>query len=1096
MPVFRKLLFILLSFVPIFCWSQKPDYVFKRINANHGLSSGFVRTVMQDHKGYMWFGTTHGLNKYDGYEITTYKNIPGDSASLVSSDIPEVFEDSYNQLWIGTIDGICRLNRETDNFAFYEATKGLMVDHIVEDKEKNVWISADAYLYRYNRKRDTFTRCNDEPLPRIITRMFIDSKDTFWISTEDGMYIFDRQNFTFARQRHIDIRMIRVIYEDSRGNFWIGSSVEGLKLYDRASQTVSTPNFIDSLDVYAVFSFMEDEEGNLWIGSENRGLFIFDTEKRKLYRYQTIKGNDESLSFNTINDMCLDSNGHAWLGIFMGGVNYVTQRKFAHIHANNPYDKQINSNNILSFCEDQDGNIWIGTDGGGLNFYNRKNDTYTYFLNEPGNPASITTNYVTGVVEDKEGNIWAGLWAGGIARYDKETQEFTRFRHDENDPENTLRYDGIINLYIDKRSNLWVSTLHGLDRFDLETHEIEHLDFGSFAKNYVRNILEDSRGNLWLCTTMGLLLYNRDTKEFTSYTHSDSIKTSISNSKVFYIYEDSKRRLWVCTAGGINYFDIENNAFTAYQQKDGLPDNAVFGALEDRQGNLWLSTNNGICRFNPETKAIKNFDVNDGLQGNQFREHTLLKLRTGEMLFGGTNGYNIIDPAKISDNPFVPPVVFTGFKIFNEDVPVGENSPLSRHISQAKSIALPYHASVFSFEFSALSYELPEKNRFAYMMEGFDEKWIYCGDIRSATYTNLDPGRYTFRVKAANNDGLWNETGASIGLIITPPYWQTWWFKILAVIAITGLAIAWYQTRVKNIKKYNEVLENQVRERTHDLSLANRELEIQKEELKAKRKTLESLYIDIKDSIRAAEVIQQSIFPSVHQVKTYLPESFIFNKPKDVIGGDFYWFDVVGDKLVMAVVDCTGHGVSGAFMAIIGQNQLNQAIHAGKTSLSAANILNHLNDGIIEKLHQQDADDLTRNGMDIALCIIDKKKNRLQFAGANNSLYIQRKGSVIQYKANKFPIGMLVRGAAGRFDNHIIDLEKGDACYMFSDGYADQIGGDNGHEKFMYSRLRELITNLAGKKMAEQHDIFESTFTTWKGTAEQLDDVLVVGFKV
>jgi serine phosphatase RsbU (regulator of sigma subunit) len=615
-------------------------------------------------------------------------------------------------------------------------------------------------------------------------------------------------------------------------------------------------------------------------------------------------------------------------------------------------------------------------------------------------------------------------------------------------------------------------------------------------------MLQDEMGNFWVGTWGGLTILDKEKKTYKRFLPNENDSTTISDDKIFALFVDSKGRFWIGTAGGLNLCNRADNTFRAFRVKDGLPSDAIYGILEDNQGNLWLSTANGLSKFNPDKKIFKNYFSDDGLQSNQFKEHAYVRLKSGEMAFGGVNGVNIFNPQNIRDNTFVPPVVITDFRIFNQSVPISKRSILRQDISITKEITLSYSQSVISFDFAALNYEVPEKNQYAYMMEGFEQKWNYVQDQKNATYTNLDPGEYIFKVKASNNDGVWNQKGTYLKIIIKPPFWKTWWFNTLCIIGLILLVFSIILYRDSKIKEQKKELERQVKERTSEIVQKNEELEAQTEnlrtannEIREKEQKLNIIYNEIRDNIRAAEVIQKYILPSQDYIKKHLCESFILYKPKDVVSGDFYWFDQLHGKKIIAVADCTGHGVSGAFMSINGHHLLNQAIFSNNFS-TASDILDRLNEGVVKEFHKAYRETDFKDGMDVSLCIIDEQNLKLQFSGANHPLYLLRDNEIIQVKGNRFSIGTIIRNQIGKFSNHIIDLRKGDLVYLFSDGYADQIGGENGEEKFMYPRFRELLLEISHLRMNEQQNILSEQFESWKGRNSQLDDVLVIGFKI
>jgi signal transduction histidine kinase/DNA-binding response OmpR family regulator/streptogramin lyase len=561
-----------------------------------------------------------------------------------------------------------------------------------------------------------------------------------------------------------------------------------------------------------------------------------------------------------------------WLGTFSGGVNFVKERNFQHKFKNVSATNSLSSNTVSSFCEDDFGNIWIGTDGGGLNVYNKKKDVFTYFKHDPNDKNSISSNVITSIKKDSKGNIWCGYWLQGMSMYDRKSNRFIHYRYTDKFPNERYQSDCFMYLYSDKKDNLWIGSLNGLQRFDKINK-----DFISYINPdmglYTGCILEDKQQNMWVGTWEGLSQLDPVSKKVVSYIHKDNDSTSLSNNRIYTLYEDTKQRLWLGTAGGLNLFDTEKNLFRIFDKRNGLPSDAIYGILEDEKGNLWLSTSNGICRFNPETGKIKNYDISDGLQGNEFKYHSYLRLRSGEMLFGGINGFNLFNPNKIEDNSFIPPVVITDFRIFNSPAVIGgKNSFLKKHISQTSKLKLTYEQSVISFDFAALNFIAPEKNQYAYKLEGFDKEWNYSGTKRTATYTNLDPGVYILRVKGSNNDGKWNEQSTDLRIIITPPYWKTWWFRSLLTVLILGVLVAVYKSRVKTIRYKRMELEKLVQERTESLAKVTEEEKKARKEaenMKEEAELLRAIAEKNKEAAEQANLAKSSFLATMsHEIRT------------------------------------------------------------------------------------------------------------------------------------------------------------------------------------------------------------------------------------
>jgi ligand-binding sensor domain-containing protein/serine phosphatase RsbU (regulator of sigma subunit) len=1081
------------SLVWTFNLAQAPDIKFKQIT--EGISHSHVKSIFQDHQGFLWFGTNDGLNKFNGYTIEVFKNHPEDTLSIIGSNVHRIFEDRDKNIWISTNKGASRYNRSTGRFINQEELRGIDIT-VLEDTHGNLWGYGWNNLYLFNPRTQIFDLYDVfEPA---IKYFYQDKKGIFWAVSDTHVYNYNIDNKSLALV-DFAIKSVVQILEDSKGRVWFASMEEGLFLYNRENQSlkryVQDERKTNSISKNAVQALYEDHRGRIWIGTMNGGLNIFDVDKEVFYSYYNSLHDPNSLSFNSIYSFCEDKNQNMWVGTFSGGVDFVEEINFF-LHRSKINDaNSLSENRMLFFWEDHQNNIWIGTDGGGLNIFDRTNNIFKQHRHNRSDRNSIPSDVVISIAEDRKGGVWLGHWEAGISYYDRKSNRFINYKPSRDLHNSTWIDDCILYMYNDKQDNLWVATLRELTMFDNKNKKFisYNIEAGGLL-NYVGSILEDKDGDFWIGSWDGLYKLNRNTKEYDLYRHNNQDPTSLSNNQIYMLYEDSKGRMWIGTAGGLNLFDKSSNTFKIIQEKDGLPSNAIYSISEDNQGNLWLGTGNGLSKFDLENWVFRNFDINDGLQGNEFKNHACLKLQSGELIFGGANGFNLFDPSKIKINEYVPPIVFSDFKIFNKPVIIGaEHSPLKKHISQIDLLELNHYHSVLSFEFAALNYRSPVKNKYAYKMEGFDRDWIYSGSTRAVTYTNLNPGTYTLKVKGSNNDGIWNEEGAAITIIIKPAFYQTWWFKTFGVMIL--IISIWFIVSTLTIKQQQKQLEIQVQERTAELSIQKENLVKANMEIIDQGTKLSILYKEMKDSIKAAKAIQQSVLPTVTQLYHYFPESFILDKPKDEVSGDFYWIDKIENKVLIAVIDCTGHGVSGAFMSIIGSHLLNQSIHSS-SCITAAGILDKLNCNLIQELRQFEEGAGFGYGMDISLCILDLKARSLNFAGANSPLFRMSDGQLHTYKANRFPIGLHIRNEVHQFDDTFIELQSGDMIYMFTDGYADQIGGPAGDEKFMYQRFRNLLVGISDKDIGFQKHHLEQTLNIWQNNQEQLDDILLLGIRV
>ncbi|MBS1661391.1 MAG: response regulator, partial [Bacteroidetes bacterium] len=576
-------------------------------------------------------------------------------------------------------------------------------------------------------------------------------------------------------------------------------------------------------------SVTEDGEGNLWVGTENDGLIILNPQTGAMRHYLHDEVDNSSIGTNSLYGIFRDCKNNMWVGSFNGGVDFVNRdaRKFGHYkHNSSPYS--LSDNHVLCIYEDSRDQLWVGTDGGGLNRLDRKTDRFTHFRHIPGNAASIAGDYVLRVMEDSKHNLWIGTWADGVTIYNEQNNSYTHFRNNPGDA-GSLSNNNVWALCEDQKHRVWLGTYGGgLDMYDPSRRKFVHYrhhneDSGSLSNDKIHALMVDRSGQIWVGTDGGGLdLFNPETGRFTHYRHQDGAASgSICSNYVNGIFEDRKGDLWVTTTEGLSQLEVRTGRWTSFTTRDGLPDDVTFGMLEDSSGVRWISTNKGLCRWDAAHQKIKNYGVYDGLQANEFKEQAYCKSRSGQLYFGGGNGFNLITPERMRTAPFDPPMVLTNFQVFNREVPIGKDgdkpSPLTVSIGEAKSIVLPYNSSVITFIFASLNFTDREKKKYAFMLEGFDKGWNYVNLKRSVTYTNLDPGHYTLKIKGLNNDGEWSDKVLSLQLEITPAFWMTWWFRSLMVLVLLGSIFAFYRLRLRTMNDLTRQLERQVKERTERL---------------------------------------------------------------------------------------------------------------------------------------------------------------------------------------------------------------------------------------------------------------------------------------
>ena len=821
--------------------AQAPTLKFKHITDEQGLSNTSVTGILQDYRGFMWFGTLDGLNRYDGYKISVYTNNSKDTGSISDNAIRCIYEDSQHRLWIGTDNGLNLFDQTTNKFIRYTHSRSVntisnnKVNDILEDAAHNLWVAtAGGGLNLFDRVKNTFThfvhRANlanslssDE-----VNSVCEDKKGNFWVATNNGLNLFNRKDKTFRLYQNLtdkgnaDYNNIQQVKCDAVGNLWMIVNDHGLICFNPQSGSVkhfthrdSDPNSIGS-DILR--DIMVDHVGNVWIGGVNAGLNWYQSSTNSFINYHHDPDNSTSLSQKSARYIYEDKQANLWVGTLRGGVNlYTPQSGKFKFYKQTVSPASLSYDDIRSFHQDKSGNIWIGADGGGLDLFNEKEGTFKHFRHEPNNSASISSSAILSITGDSNDNLWISTWNGGLNLFNPKSTVFTHYNHNPAD-KNSISSDFVRKAFEDSEHHLWIATdVGGLNLFDRNSHKFSRIITDDENKtrlwgNNIIDINEDNHKNIWILTLdSGVNCYNLTTKNFTHYLYDKS-----GTSDIAFAFTDSKGRFWIGKKG-LYLFDRSHNRFTQYTTLGGLATEYIKGIQEDGHGNLWISTSNGITKFNPDTYAFKKFNIGDGLQGLEFEVGSCMKAKNGELFFGGVNGFNVFYPDNIKLNPYVPPVYLTDLQILNKSIAVGdEDSPLKKDISQTKEMYLDHDQSTFSFLFSALNYVAPENNQYAYKLENFDKNWIKAGTERKASYTNIDPGDYTFRVRASNNDGLWNDNGTSVTIHITPPYWATWWFRLLLFIVLCGCAyVVLFLRRAFELR----LLEEKKNEELHQIQL-------------------------------------------------------------------------------------------------------------------------------------------------------------------------------------------------------------------------------------------------------------------------------------
>lgn len=837
----RKFILLLITILACYyCFGKSNKINFYSIK--DGLSNPYVKCILKDSKGFLWFGTNEGLNKFDGSNFTLYEKNISDVNSLINNNINAILEDKEGNLWIGTGSGLCIYDREQNNFkSFRDIGKDRFpsISSLFEDNNNNIWIGTSGVgLYIYDKSRDSlYSYMPNEKDPTTISSNFItsiisDKKGRIWVGTRNGLDLFDvksnvyeLKNYNYSLTNDLREVYIRDLCIGKDGNLWVGTYGKGLYQVKDQDEGWHIDNYQisnekGSLNNNDILSLICDKKGNLWIGTENGGLNVLPHNSKDFLNYKTEDGNLQCISSNSIWSLYQDNTGIIWIGTFNHGVNFIDERieKFEIYYRNIYEHKTLVDNNVVNFSEDKEGNVWIATDGGGISCFDPESRSFTNKIEN----SSISSKSVMAVLCDSKQRIWVGTWGGGIDLFNNSGKKIKNFKVEANNKPGCF-----LSLMEDKSGNIWAGSagnglfLYNTDIEDFTKFSYDSLGFPFSNRSFINILFQDSENTYWLGLPNGLvsMKFLGDKKIFNSFVHTED-EQSISSLGITAIFEDSKHRLWIGTSDGLNLFNREDGTFTVFRKENGLPNNSINGILEDKNNCLWISTYGGISNFDIEKSTFKNYSKDDGLLSNSFNQRSVLKTRSGEFFIGCNNGFIAFSPDSIKPNTYIPPIYFTDLKIFNTSAVIGaKGSPLSKSISETKHITLNYKQTSFTIEFVALNYTHSAKNQYAYKLEGFDKDWNYVGTKQYASYTNIDAGKYIFKVKGANNEGIWNPEPIQLEISVLAPYWKTKWAYLLYFACIAFILWTFINLLIiRSTQEQNLRLEKIHRERSEELN--------------------------------------------------------------------------------------------------------------------------------------------------------------------------------------------------------------------------------------------------------------------------------------
>ena len=1105
-PVYCRLIILFTIFILFNMAGAANDIRFQRLTITEGLSQSRIDDIIQDARGFLWIATEDGLNRYDGYEFNIYYNDPHDTTSIGDHNVMAMVADDSGNVWLGSyFGGLNRFDAAGETFGRYmkyftgiSGQNPFNIRAMAIDRDKNLWLASfgDGLYYFNIHSKEVTKYQHDETDPGSlqnteINDLLYDSRGALWIATRGGLFRFYPGSKKFkqysarpGRSDALSHPVITTLYEDRSGKIWIGTAGGGLNRFDPqtekfANLQLDPDNQNESGKI--VSAILEDRNGQLWVGTWGSGLYLIEKHTGKSRQFRYDPADITSISNDYIKVIFEDATGELWIGTDINGINKIdraaTRFKKYTQEPGNP--NSMSSSITRAFWESPDGSLWIGTNAG-LNKLDRKNGNFSHFLHDPSNRAGFNDEFVRALYQDPEGILWVGT-ALGLNRFDPVSEKSKRIYINPDNPgsqENFINY-GIVESPV-LPGELWIATSRaGLCRFNKTSGKIKRYlhdpnDPGSLNDplNFVRsvNVSKKDPGILWVTGMNGFMRFDIRTEKFTGYSNDPDDPASLSGNNVLSVYEEPSGNLWVVTYGsGLNYFDVEQEKFTIYTtQNSELPSNSLYGIVPDDNGYLWMSHNRGLCKFDPRTMHFRNYTVKDGLQSDEFNGGAFYRSPAGELFFGGISGFNAFFPESITDDPQPPAIVLTDLKLFNESVKIGADAPLQKHISFEKEISLAHWQNDIALEFVALHFYRPVGNQYAYQLENYDTEWRYVGDQRSAVYTNLDPGQYIFRVKAANNDGIWNEKGLTLGITILPPWWRTTWAYILYGLIFIAAIFAFDRLQRMRLTQ-RERSRAQIREA--ELRAKAAEAQARAVQLENERKTRE---------LEEARKLQLSMLPKSVPQLPHL-EIAVYMKTATEVGGDYYDFSIAKEGTLNIVLgDATGHGMQAGTVVTLmkgffssDSSRMDIPSFFSQSSASLKNI------------------QLGR--MMMALTLLKIKDNRMIFSNAGMPpVYIYRRDpdDVEEIMFNDMPLGAM---KAFEYQVREEEMARGDTVLLLSDGLPELKNGTG--EMFEYERIRSHFEQVARRSPQDIIDQLVQAGEDWTNGTDLEDDITLMAIK-
>jgi ligand-binding sensor domain-containing protein/serine phosphatase RsbU (regulator of sigma subunit) len=1086
----RQLLLLLLltSVFSVSSYAQTTSFI--NYGVEQGLSQSTVQTIIQDGEGNLWIGTLAGLTKYNGRSFTTYSKKNGMAEDWVTSS----FKDKSGDLWFGHwAGGVTRYNSKNKAFEdmhLEEYTRFKIITSIMEDAKGYLWIGTEGsgvFIYDPTKKKMFALSKKDGLVSDNIYQVVTDHLGNIWIATDMGITLYDPKLDIGSKTSYSLLNSSNGLISDKvvrlacvNGNeMWIGTADGGammIPVSDNFSQKNPSASIRNKTITFSaarglaanfVNALYEDNAHNVWIGTISGGVTKIipfkSTNRSEALNKAIVKtyGTKQGLNYFNVNAIFQDRENNIWIGTDIGLNQYRGDRFILLDQADG-----ISNNIIWSTLCDKEGNLWFGTNDGltKVSFtIDKVNKEEKFKINTYTVKDGLSSNVILSCFQDSKGNMWFGTGFSGVCLLEKGQTRFKTYTSADG-----LANDVVYAINEDANGNMWFGTKDGVSKYERESKSFRNFTTADgLGGNYVYRIFKDGKGNLWFGALGGnLSVY--DGSSFMKYDETNGI----DHRFILAISEDKEHNIWFGSYGG-GLFRFDGKTFKNYTTRDGMMTDSPYSIISDDNDNIWIGHNRGIEKFDPKSGHFSHYGRSEGFLGVETNPNATCKDQKGNIWFGTIMGAVRFSPSEDKLNIAAPQVFISGIKVFMKD----HDFPVTNKFT--------YDQNHLTFVFTGISLTNPEKVLYQYKLEGFDKDWSpVAQNVNEAVYSNVPPGTYKFLVKASNNDGLWCEKPAEYTFTVKPPFWQTMTFYIgIVLFSVFGIYV-FDVVRTRNLKAAKKKLEAMVEERTIELAVKNNELA-------EKNK-------DITDSIRYAKRIQETLMPSLHEIHKALPEAFILYRPKDIVSGDFVFYREIASKgekiLLVAAVDCTGHGVPGAFMSIVANHMLESAVDINPLS-EPAEILNRLNKGMSARMQHSIQEYRIKDGMDIAFCTVNLTRMTMEFAGAYNPVYLIRNQIISEYKGDKISIGSFDEDSSKKYCNQTIPLKQGDSIYLFSDGYVDQFGGPTG-KKYKSNQLKQYLVTIQHLNMNEQRESLENNIESWRGNLEQVDDILMMGLRI